>query len=243
MKRRQLSLKQPSALEKARKIAASDPDTIYGFYDALEMVINDLNINDRPECVWNIDESNLFLEAQRSKVIAPKGKKASRTTATSGREAVTVMAGISADQTVLPPFIVFKGKYLMSGWYTPHSYPGTTMTATESGWMTSEAFFNWFVKFCTTVNQRPLLIIMDGHNTHVTYQVIQHAREQDVTLLHLPPHTTDRLQPLDVCCFKALKARWDKAIAKWTTKNRAKRISRPEFVELTGKTILLSYFT
>ena len=167
MKHRQLLLKQPSALEKG-EIAASDPDTIYGFYDALVMVINDLNISDCPECVWNIDESNLFLEAQRSKIIAPKGKKESCTTATNGCEAVTVMAGISADQTVLPPFIVFKGKYLISGWYTRHSYPGMTMTATESGWMTSEAFFNWFVKFCTTVNQWPLLIIMDVHNIHVT---------------------------------------------------------------------------
>ena len=193
MQRRQLSLKQPSALEKARKIAASNPEIIYGFYDTLEKVINDLGIKNRPECIWNIDESNLFLEAQRTKVIAPKGKKASRATATSGREAITVMAGISADQNVLPPFIVFKGKYIMSGWYTSNPFPGTTITATESGWMTSEAFFNWFTKFCTTVPQRPLLLILDGHSTHITYQVIKHAREQDVTLLRLPPHTTDCL--------------------------------------------------
>ena len=65
---------------------------------------------DRPECIWNVDETNLFTDPCKTKVVAPKGKKAARVTATSGRQAYTVMAGISAAQEKLAPLIIFKGK-------------------------------------------------------------------------------------------------------------------------------------
>ena len=69
MKRWKFSVKQPSALEKTRKLAASDPRIIYGFYDILEQTLNKLNISDRPGCIWNVDESNLYIDPQREKVI------------------------------------------------------------------------------------------------------------------------------------------------------------------------------
>ena len=109
MDRYNLSVKKPSTLEKARKAAASDPFIIYEYYDLLDQTAKRLQIEDRPECWWNVDETNLFIDAQRTKVVAPKGEKASRTTATSGREAITVMAGISAAAEVCPPLLVFKG--------------------------------------------------------------------------------------------------------------------------------------
>lgn len=56
-----------------------------------------------------MDETNLYIDPSKLKVIAPRGQKASRTTATSGREAITVMAGISASGDKLPPLIIFKG--------------------------------------------------------------------------------------------------------------------------------------
>lgn len=68
MKRYRLNYKQPSALEKSRKTASADPDIIYGFYSLLEKVLEKLGIAHRPECIWNVDETNLFIEPQRSKV-------------------------------------------------------------------------------------------------------------------------------------------------------------------------------
>ena len=47
--------------------------------------------------------------------------------------------------------------------------------------------------------------------------------DEQIDLLRLPPHTTDRLQPLDVVCFKSLKTRWDKELARWSRENKAKR--------------------
>ena len=109
-----MSLKQPSSLEKTRKAAASDPNVIYGFYDLLETTMRKLDIMDRPDCIFNVDETCLCTEPVRTKVVSMKGKKASRVTATSGKENVSVMAAISADGSVLPPLVIFKGKDLGS---------------------------------------------------------------------------------------------------------------------------------
>ena len=106
MDRYNLSVEKHSTLEKARKAAASDPFIIYQYYDLLEQAAQSLQIEDRPECWWNVNETNLYIDAQRT-----KGEKASRTTTISGREAITVMAGISAAAEICPPLLVFKGKY------------------------------------------------------------------------------------------------------------------------------------
>lgn len=129
----------------------------------------------------------------------------------------------------------------MSNWVCDKVYPGTQITVSDNGWMTSDIFYDWFQKFCSSITQRPLLLLYDGHSTHINLKLIQKAREEKVTLMKLPPHTTDRLQPLDVCCFRPLKVKWDKAIAEWTIQNQARRISKPEFVELCGMLINMKY--
>ena len=54
----------------------------------------------------------------------------------------------------------------------------------------------------------PRLLIYDGHLSHVWYGTLELARQQKVTIIKLPPHTTDLLQPLDVAVFKSLKDHW-----------------------------------
>ena len=68
MARYNLSYKLPSTLEKTRKAASSNPDLIYGFYDLIENTAREIGIEGRPECVWNVDETNLCIEAQNTKV-------------------------------------------------------------------------------------------------------------------------------------------------------------------------------
>ena len=60
------------------------------------------------------------------------------------------------------------------------------------------------------------------------------AIDQEITIIKLPPHTTDRLQPLDVCCFRPLKAKWYKLIASYQQTHHAAHITRATFVNLVG---------
>ena len=52
---------------------------------------------------------------------------------------------------------------------------------------------------------RPVLLIQDGHSTHVSIELVELARENGVYLLCLPSHSSHVLQPLDVGIYKFLK--------------------------------------
>jgi hypothetical protein len=43
---------------------------------------------------------------------------------------------------------------------------------------------------------KPILLIYDGHGSHNTLELIELAREHNIILFCLPPHTTHKLQPL-----------------------------------------------
>ena len=70
-----------------------------------------------------------------------------------------------------------------------------------------------FLKYA--VPERPLLLLTNGHKTHVNIDVIDLCRENNITLFCLPPHTTHALQPLDVAVFKSLKDSFAKAVTRW----------------------------
>ena len=83
-----------------------------------------------------------------------------------------------------------------------------------------------FLKYCGS--QRPLLLFVDGHNSHVNLDVIDIARDNNVILFYLPPHTIHALQLLDVSVFKSFKSHFSKAVnpgrARW---GRSLHISTP----------------
>ena len=73
--------------------------------------------------------------------------------------------------------------------------------------MDSEVFAEWFDIVIKMVKDRPLLLLFDGHMTHITLPVIEKAMKERVIIVKFPPHVTDILQPLDVTCFGPLKRR------------------------------------
>ena len=54
-------------------------------------------------------------------------------------------------------------------------------------------------------NRRRLLIV-DGHSSHVNMRFIEKCDKLRILLLILPPHSTHRLQPLDVSLFAPLSS-------------------------------------
>ena len=93
-------------------------------------------------------------------------------------------------------------------------FPLSLYGKSESGWIDSELFLAWlrkiFLKY--SVPQRPVVLFVDGHKTHMTLDVIDLCQENKVILFCLPPHTTHALQPLDVAVFKSLKDKFGKAV-------------------------------
>ena len=63
------------------------------------------------------------------------------------------------------------------------------------------------------------------------YGTLEYARKWKVTIIKLPAHTTDLLQPLDVSVFKSLKDTWGNILFKRLHKNRS-RLTKAEFATL-----------
>jgi hypothetical protein len=73
-----------------------------------------------------------------------------------------------------------------------------------------------------------IILILDGHGSHESSKMIDIAHENNIHILELPPHTTHRLQPLDVGVFGPFQRAW---------------IERcDEVVEDTGEEILVKDF-
>ncbi|KIK60932.1 hypothetical protein GYMLUDRAFT_128037, partial [Collybiopsis luxurians FD-317 M1] len=48
----------------------------------------------------------------------------------------------------------------------------------------------------------------DGHNSHLTPETLEFAKDHNVIVFCLPPHTTHRVQPCNVSAFAPLKHHW-----------------------------------
>ena len=100
-------------------------------------------------------------------------------TATSGREAFTIEAAISAAGDKLEPLVVFKGVHAMSSWHNTN-FKGT-VAVTKNGWMTADIFHQWFQYFVENVTARPALLVLDGHSSHMKYETVKLVSDIDIT--------------------------------------------------------------
>ena len=63
-----------------------------------------------------------------------------------------------------------------------------------------------------------VLLLIDGHKSHITLDVVDICRDNDIVLFY---YTTHALHPLDVAIFKSLKDHFSKSVRalSFTTKN------------------------
>ena len=125
-----------------------------------------------------------------------RGQKKVRCRTSGNKSQITVIGCVSASGQAIPPFVIFDSKRLNKQW-TYGEVNGTTYGMSTKGWVDSELFRGWltdhFLQFA--VAARPLLLVLDGHSSHYQPELVQYAKEKDVILFCLPPHTTHESQP------------------------------------------------
>ena len=77
-----------------------------------------------------------------------------------------------------------------------------------------------------------MLLLLDGHSTHYQPQLLRVAKENDVIMLCLPPHTTHEAQPLDCGVFGPLKTHWSHVCHAYLQQNPGRLITRFQFSTL-----------
>lgn len=89
-----------------------------------------------------------------------------------------------------------------------------SISMSENGWTDDFLCMEWFTKsFVPQAQARntsglKILLIYDGHGSHNQWDLIRQACSQGIILLCLPPHTTHKLQPLDVGVFGLFLRAW-----------------------------------
>ena len=78
-------------------------------------------------------------------------------------------------------------------------------------WMDTFHFMEWMNHFINIMKERGVLpiernlVILDGHKSHISLEVLQKAKANGIDMVSLPSHTFHELQLLDKACFKPFK--------------------------------------
>ena len=129
------------------------------------------------------------------------------------REFISLLATICADGTALAPALIYQGDThnLQDTWLEDYdcSSEEAYFAVSKKGWTNEDLGLSWLSKvFEPTTRSKAghskRLLIVDGHSSHVNMKFIDYCDEHNILLGILPPHSTHRLQPLDVAIFSPL---------------------------------------
>lgn len=103
------------------------------------------------------------------------------------------------------------------------------------GWVNAELFLMWLQFFVKSIApSRLVLLILDGHSSHMSIEAIEFARSKDIHMLSIPTHTTYILLPLDVGPFKSFKSFYYKACKKRIAEHPNGAITTEQMANLVG---------
>ena len=215
------------------RMNAVNRDTMKQYFALLNEVMSEHNLHTKPSQIYNVDESGIPFDPKPPNIVAKKGMKKVRYRSSGRKGQVTIVGCANASGHAIPPMVIFDVQKLNPSW-TEGEFPGTKYGLSSNGWINTELFEAWLSEHFLehAVSARPLLLLLDGHSTHYQPQLLRLAREHDVIILCLPPHTTHEAQPLDCGVFGPLKAHWSNVCHSFLQQNPGRVITRFQFSSL-----------
>jgi transposase len=175
--------------------------------------------------ILNMDQTPVYFSMSSKKTLELIGKKTIHIrTSTNDTKRVTVAVTITADGTVLPSTLVFKG---MPGGRIEKSefstYPnGHFYKCQENAWMDEEVMIAWvkdvLAPYVATAPDHVVpILILDKYRCHMMSSVVQMIQELGVEVQHIPGGCTSLCQPVDVSFNTPFKDRMRRQWINWMT--------------------------
>ena len=227
-----------SALDPKRAKCFNYP-TVKDHFEKLKAIIDEHDIP--PENIYNMDEKGCQLgggrKGRRKKYLFGCSSQARYRVRDANLELVTIVECVSADGQALKPYIIFKGKRLNKDWYTAKGIErAQAIGVSDNGWIDNNHCEKWLEQgFLPQVEARnisgkPILLICDGHRSHCTGTLMVLARKGNIYIFCLPPHTTHKLQPLDVGILGPLQTKFADRVDAFVLEH-GHGVGKKEFIE------------
>ena len=160
------------------------------------------------------------------------------------REWITILATICADGTWIPPGIIFAGKAgnLQTTWVenVELGQHDASFASSPNGWTNNKLGLAWLEQIFDKHTKKKAaqgrewrLLFVDGHGSHINMSFLDWCEQHRIYVAVYPPHTTHRLQPLDVSLFSPLATYYSLNLEQFIEQTTAlSNIGKRDFFEL-----------
>ena len=144
-RRHDLTIRKPERLGYVRA-RLMNPQVVSKYYTDLATLVDTMDLSDKPQYIWNCDESGKNFEHDPVRGITAKGATSVVGKTSSKSNNITVMACVNAAGNRMPPMLVVKGKTTrcLHGFNTDAAPVGTMWEFQQNGWMTDVIGEKWF---------------------------------------------------------------------------------------------------
>ena len=185
-----ISLRTPEHLPLSR-VRACTSEALDRWYHDFDQFLEAHSLKDQAHLIWNADESGF---QQTGKILAIRNARTVYGGTQDSKELITTICAASASGDTIPPMHIFPGVRFKSNPMDGCVYDAY-MGHSPTGWIDTALFYGWLVNhFATKVTQRPVLLIVDGHSSHVDLEVAKFCRDNSIHLYCLPAHTSHLTQ-------------------------------------------------
>lgn len=231
----EISLRKPEATS-INRIQAFNQVEVDEYFKNLNEVFEKYKF--RENRIFNVDETGINTVQKPERILAPKGvKQIGGATSWERGKNVTVICCFSAAGTYVSPMFIFPRKR-MSPLLSKGGPVGAKYGCSFNGWSNEALFFEWIQHFQNNVKssiEDPTLLVLDNHSSHISLEIFNFCKQHGIVMVTIPPHTSHKLQPLDVAFFSSLKAAFNRECDLFIKSRVYEKITPYELAELFHK--------